>query len=58
MDAANREMRELAERWRLAGLVLRRIDPAAFEALLHGAEVVIVETPEPAAEINFPDLMA
>ena len=45
---------ELAERWRVAGQLLRLIDPVAFEALLHGAEVMIVETPEVPAEINFP----
>jgi hypothetical protein len=51
------EKQELAERWRVAGLLLRRIDPVAFDALLMAAEVVIVETPESTAEINFPDLV-
>lgn len=52
------EQQALAERWRIAGLLLRRIDPVAFDALLLAAEVVIVETPEPSAEINFVDLVS
>ena len=49
---------ELAERWRVAGLLLRRIDPVAFEALLHGAEVMIVEGPEMVPVINSADFVA
>lgn len=52
------EQQELAERWRVAGLVLRRLDPVAFDALLLAAEVIVVETPEQPAEINFVDFIA
>ena len=52
------EQQELAERWRIAGLLLRRIDPVAFDALMMAAEVFIVETPEVSAEINFVDLVS
>lgn len=48
---------DLAERWRVAGLLLRRLDSVAFEALLHGAEIVVAETPEESTEINFVDLI-
>lgn len=48
---------ELAERWRLAGLVLRRVDPVAFEALLLGAEVIVAETPELPSDISFADVI-
>ncbi len=51
-------MKELAERWRIAGLLLRRLDPVAFDALLAAAEIVIVETPEQPTGINFPDLIS
>lgn len=43
---------ELAERWRVAGAILRRLDAAAFEALLHGAEVMIVESVDEREKIN------
>jgi hypothetical protein len=39
---------ELAERWRVAGQLLLRLDPKTFEALLAGAEVMVVMTPDPA----------
>ncbi len=55
-DACN-EAQELAERWRVAGLLLRRINPAAFEALLFGAEVIVVETPQQITPINFADFL-
>lgn len=38
---------ELAERWRVAGQLLLRLAPKAFEALLAGAEVMVVMTPDP-----------
>ena len=34
---------ELAERWRVAGEVLRRIDPVMFRALLKAAETDAVD---------------
>lgn len=43
---------ELAERWRIVGMLLRRIDPTAFEALLHGAEVMVVATVDEREKIN------
>lgn len=48
---------ELAERWRVAGLLLRRIDPVAFEALMFGAEVIVVETVEQPQEISLVDYL-
>lgn len=50
--------KELAERWRVAGLLLRKIDPVAFEAWLAAAEVIAVETPELPRHINFPDYVS
>lgn len=52
------EARSLAERWRVAGLILRRLDPVAFEAWLAAAEVMAVETPEVRASINLPDYVS
>ena len=43
-DAGKAELAELAERWRVAGKILRRVDPVAFEALLAGAEVMALES--------------
>lgn len=43
-DEGKAELAELAERWRVAGKILRRVDPAAFEALLAGAEVMALES--------------
>ncbi len=51
------ETKELAERWRVAGLILRRIDPGAFDALLVAAEVIVVETPEQNGVITLVDLV-
>lgn len=58
MRRAQREAQMLAERWRLAGQVLRRIDPVAFDALLMAAEVVVAETPEESVDINIIDIPA
>lgn len=52
------EAKALAERWRVAGLILRRIDPVAFEAWLAAAEVIAAETPEVPQLINFPDYIS
>ena len=49
---------EIAERWRVAGRVLRLLDPIAFEALLHGAEVMIVEGVEVTEEISLINFVA
>ncbi len=46
------------KRWLEAGLVLSRINPAAFEAMLIAAELVVVETPEETSEINFVDMVS
>lgn len=50
-------MTELAERWRVAGRILRLLDPVAFEALLHGAEVMIVEGAEQSPKISSVDFL-
>ncbi len=49
---------EETERWRVAGLVLSRVSPAAFEALLIAAENLIAETPEATPEISIVDLVS
>ena len=47
-SVVGREALALAERWRVAGVVLRRVDPVAFEALTIGAEVMAVASLETA----------
>ena len=55
MGTGTSERAELAERWRVAGRLLRRIDPVAYEALLLAAEVIVAETPEERDEISLSD---
>lgn len=40
---------EAAEEWRVAGMLLQRIDPVAFDALLLAAGVIIAGSPDPDA---------
>lgn len=55
MGCEQSDRAELAERWRVAGKLLRRIDPVAYEALLLAAEVIVAETPEDRDDITLVD---
>lgn len=46
------------ERWRLAGLLLARLNPDVFEFLLLAAEVGVAQAPEVTEKINSADFLA
>lgn len=48
--------RDKAERWRLAGKVLARLDPVAYEAILAAAEEILyAQSADSSDEISKPD---
>ncbi len=52
------ESEEAIERWRMAGILLSRLNPVALRVLLLSAEIAVAQAPESSEEISNVDFVA